>query len=187
MPDFELTSSAFGEGEQIPEKYSCEGDNDSPPSSWTLPPRRDSLPRPDRPRPRRPIGATSPTGSRGASIRRRVASRRAHRRRPRAPTDSVIPATGVRARPRAMELIATFTSSSHWIPSSTWNRAAAASDLRTRCRAMCSPAPSWSGPTREPRSSSRRAGSASRSCRPSPPWRGSSARSPRGSNPPRRR
>jgi len=36
MPDFELTSPGFGEGEQIPEKYSCEGDNDSPPLSWNF-------------------------------------------------------------------------------------------------------------------------------------------------------
>jgi Raf kinase inhibitor-like YbhB/YbcL family protein len=34
MADFELTSSAFDEGEPIPRKYSCEGENTSPPLSW---------------------------------------------------------------------------------------------------------------------------------------------------------
>jgi Raf kinase inhibitor-like YbhB/YbcL family protein len=29
-----LTSPAFGQGEQIPKKYTCEGDNISPPLRW---------------------------------------------------------------------------------------------------------------------------------------------------------
>ncbi len=35
MPDFELTSPAFAEGQPIPRKYSCEGENASPPLSWS--------------------------------------------------------------------------------------------------------------------------------------------------------
>jgi Raf kinase inhibitor-like YbhB/YbcL family protein len=38
MADFELTSSAFNEGQPIPQKHSCDGDNASPPLSWTSPP-----------------------------------------------------------------------------------------------------------------------------------------------------
>ena len=38
MADFELTSSAFTEGEAIPRRHSCEGDNVSPPLSWRSPP-----------------------------------------------------------------------------------------------------------------------------------------------------
>jgi Raf kinase inhibitor-like YbhB/YbcL family protein len=38
MADFELTSSAFDQGQPIPRKYSCEGENASPPLSWTAPP-----------------------------------------------------------------------------------------------------------------------------------------------------
>jgi Raf kinase inhibitor-like YbhB/YbcL family protein len=38
MADFELTSSAFSEGQPIPEKYSCDGENVSPPLSWSPPP-----------------------------------------------------------------------------------------------------------------------------------------------------
>ena len=30
----ELSSSAFGQGEQIPKKYTCDGDNVSPPLRW---------------------------------------------------------------------------------------------------------------------------------------------------------
>ena len=37
MP-FELTSTAFAQGEAIPEKYSCKGDNISPPLTWGDPP-----------------------------------------------------------------------------------------------------------------------------------------------------
>jgi Raf kinase inhibitor-like YbhB/YbcL family protein len=35
MPDFELTSSAFDEGEPIPERYSCDGESTSPPLAWS--------------------------------------------------------------------------------------------------------------------------------------------------------
>jgi Raf kinase inhibitor-like YbhB/YbcL family protein len=35
MPDFELTSSAFDEGQPIPGKHSCDGEDRSPPLSWT--------------------------------------------------------------------------------------------------------------------------------------------------------
>jgi Raf kinase inhibitor-like YbhB/YbcL family protein len=34
MTDVELTSTAFEEGQPIPERYSCDGDNASPPLSW---------------------------------------------------------------------------------------------------------------------------------------------------------
>ena len=34
----ELTSAAFGEGDRIPERYSCDGDDVSPPLAWTAPP-----------------------------------------------------------------------------------------------------------------------------------------------------
>jgi len=34
----ELTSAAFGEGDRIPERYSCDGDDVSPPLGWTAPP-----------------------------------------------------------------------------------------------------------------------------------------------------
>jgi Raf kinase inhibitor-like YbhB/YbcL family protein len=37
MP-FELTSTAFAEGETIPEKYSCKGEDISPPLTWGDPP-----------------------------------------------------------------------------------------------------------------------------------------------------
>lgn len=37
MP-FELTSTAFAQGESIPEKYSCKGDDISPPLAWGDPP-----------------------------------------------------------------------------------------------------------------------------------------------------
>jgi Raf kinase inhibitor-like YbhB/YbcL family protein len=35
---FELTSSAFAPGEPIPAKYSCDGEDVSPPLSWSEPP-----------------------------------------------------------------------------------------------------------------------------------------------------
>jgi Raf kinase inhibitor-like YbhB/YbcL family protein len=35
MTDVELSSTAFEEGQPIPERYSCDGDNASPPLSWT--------------------------------------------------------------------------------------------------------------------------------------------------------
>ena len=35
MPDLELTSTVFGEGDPIPRKYSCEGENVSPPLAWS--------------------------------------------------------------------------------------------------------------------------------------------------------
>jgi Raf kinase inhibitor-like YbhB/YbcL family protein len=38
MADFELTSSAFNEGQPIPRKYSCDGENASPPLNWSSPP-----------------------------------------------------------------------------------------------------------------------------------------------------
>jgi Raf kinase inhibitor-like YbhB/YbcL family protein len=34
----ELTSAAFGEGEQIPVRHTCDGDDVSPPLAWTAPP-----------------------------------------------------------------------------------------------------------------------------------------------------
>src|SRR6185437_544017 len=34
MTDLELTSNAFDDGEAIPEKYSCDGENVSPPLAW---------------------------------------------------------------------------------------------------------------------------------------------------------
>lgn len=37
-PAFELTSTAFEEGEPIPVKYSCDGDDISPPLAWSEPP-----------------------------------------------------------------------------------------------------------------------------------------------------
>jgi len=36
--DFKLESKAFGYGEPIPVKYTCKGENISPPFSWTNPP-----------------------------------------------------------------------------------------------------------------------------------------------------
>ena len=38
MPDFELSSSAFNEGQPIPRRHSCDGENVSPPLSWSSPP-----------------------------------------------------------------------------------------------------------------------------------------------------
>lgn len=35
---FELTSSAFGQGEAIPVKYTCDGEDISPPLGWSDPP-----------------------------------------------------------------------------------------------------------------------------------------------------
>jgi Raf kinase inhibitor-like YbhB/YbcL family protein len=35
MPELELTSAAFEEGEQIPAKYTCDGDELSPPLAWS--------------------------------------------------------------------------------------------------------------------------------------------------------
>lgn len=35
---FELTSSAFKEGERIPDRYTCEGADLSPPLHWAVPP-----------------------------------------------------------------------------------------------------------------------------------------------------
>ena len=34
MPELELTSPAFGDGEPIPERHSCDGENTSPPLAW---------------------------------------------------------------------------------------------------------------------------------------------------------
>jgi Raf kinase inhibitor-like YbhB/YbcL family protein len=34
----ELTSPAFGDGESIPRKHTCDGDDVSPPLAWTAPP-----------------------------------------------------------------------------------------------------------------------------------------------------
>lgn len=38
MPDLELTSAAFDDGEPIPAKHSCEGDDVSPPLAWSYVP-----------------------------------------------------------------------------------------------------------------------------------------------------
>jgi Raf kinase inhibitor-like YbhB/YbcL family protein len=38
MPDFELTSPAFDEGQPIPRKHSCDGENVSPALDWSSPP-----------------------------------------------------------------------------------------------------------------------------------------------------
>ena len=38
MTDFDLTSPAFHEGQPIPERFSCDGDNVSPPLDWSSPP-----------------------------------------------------------------------------------------------------------------------------------------------------
>lgn len=35
---FELTSSAFKEGERIPDRHTCEGEDLSPPLHWGVPP-----------------------------------------------------------------------------------------------------------------------------------------------------
>jgi Raf kinase inhibitor-like YbhB/YbcL family protein len=35
---FELTSPAFKEGERIPDRYTCEGEDVSPPLHWSVPP-----------------------------------------------------------------------------------------------------------------------------------------------------
>lgn len=34
----ELSSSAFGDGEPIPDRYTCDGEDLSPPLAWTVPP-----------------------------------------------------------------------------------------------------------------------------------------------------
>jgi Raf kinase inhibitor-like YbhB/YbcL family protein len=36
VPDLELTSTAFDDGKPIPRKYSCDGNNVSPPLSWSF-------------------------------------------------------------------------------------------------------------------------------------------------------
>jgi Raf kinase inhibitor-like YbhB/YbcL family protein len=36
--EMKLTSSAFGQGETIPKRYTCDGDNVSPPLEWSKPP-----------------------------------------------------------------------------------------------------------------------------------------------------
>ena len=38
MPTFELSSPAFAEGASIPQKYTCDGDDVSPPLAWQDPP-----------------------------------------------------------------------------------------------------------------------------------------------------
>lgn len=38
MPELELTSPAFGDGEPIPERHSCDGENSSPPLAWNFVP-----------------------------------------------------------------------------------------------------------------------------------------------------
>lgn len=38
VSDFQIESSAFGEGEMIPVKYTCDGENVSPPLTWSDPP-----------------------------------------------------------------------------------------------------------------------------------------------------
>jgi len=38
LPPIELTSTAFGSGERIPEKYTCDGEDVSPPLAWGDPP-----------------------------------------------------------------------------------------------------------------------------------------------------
>ena len=38
MPEVELASGAFKEGELIPKKHTCEGDDLSPPLRWNHPP-----------------------------------------------------------------------------------------------------------------------------------------------------
>ena len=40
LPDIELSSSAFNEGDSIPEKYTDDGDNISPPLDWERIPKR---------------------------------------------------------------------------------------------------------------------------------------------------
>jgi hypothetical protein len=44
MAELTLTSTAFGNGEEIPRRYSCDGDNISPPLAWSgQPPETRSL------------------------------------------------------------------------------------------------------------------------------------------------
>jgi Raf kinase inhibitor-like YbhB/YbcL family protein len=38
MPDLELTSPAFDDGERIPQKHTADGEGSSPPLSWNYPP-----------------------------------------------------------------------------------------------------------------------------------------------------
>ena len=38
--ELDIRSSAFEEGELIPKKYTCDGEDVSPPLSWTQPPER---------------------------------------------------------------------------------------------------------------------------------------------------
>jgi phosphatidylethanolamine-binding protein (PEBP) family uncharacterized protein len=38
MAEFELTSAAFDPGDAVPSKYTCEGENVSPPLAWSPPP-----------------------------------------------------------------------------------------------------------------------------------------------------
>lgn len=38
MADFLVSTTAFHQGGEIPQKYSCDGQNISPPVSWTAPP-----------------------------------------------------------------------------------------------------------------------------------------------------
>ena len=40
---FSISSTAFNEGERIPEQYTCEGVDISPPLSWSDPPERPHL------------------------------------------------------------------------------------------------------------------------------------------------
>ena len=98
MAEWPLTSSAFAVGGTIPRRHTCDGEDRSPPLSWTAPPTGSRslaliLDDPDAP------GDGSSTGSPGASARTRAGSPRARRRRVRDATTSARSAIADPAHP----------------------------------------------------------------------------------------
>ena len=134
-------------GAADPREVLLRGRQRLPAAGLGLAPRGHPLARPDRPRPGCPVRGLHPLGR----LEHRPGGGRPRGGRPRAgaraPTASARPAMAARARPRATEPIATFTSYSRSIPSSTWSPEPAASSSRMRWTVTCSAEPSWSAPT----------------------------------------
>jgi Phosphatidylethanolamine-binding protein len=137
VAEWSLTSSAFAAGGMISRRHTCDGEDRSPPLSWTAPPAGSRslaliLDDPDAP------GGRSSTGSPGASARTQVGSPRARQRRVRDTTTSARSATADPAHPAGTVPTATGSGSTPWPRRSGWRPAPAWPNWSRRSRASCS-------------------------------------------------